>query len=131
MHFSRGHRPTFSVLAAVVAVGFAFWWLVYYGTIEAIGTVRSALRDGEEDEFISPTLAVYDLSFRVGDTEIYYGQTLASLITAAIIALAALVLLRRQRRRRPAGTCPHCLSEIPSGAAVCASCTRDVAPATQ
>lgn len=125
MPASRVQRLTFGVLATAVAVGFALWWLVFYGTVEAIGTIRSALDEGEEDEFLSPTLEVYDLSFDIGGTEIYYGQTLAGFIAAAIVALVALLVLRI---RAPVAPCPHCLSPVPAGAVVCASCTRDLRP---
>ena len=126
---ARRHRPTFGELVVALALGFGLWGLTYYGTLEAIGNIRHAL-DGDEDDIGSPAFQVYELSFHLGDTEIYYGQTLAALVSALILALVALLVVRR-RRRATAETCPHCLSEIPTGAAVCASCTRDVAPSVQ
>ena len=121
----RRSRPGFADVAVGTGLGFALWGLAYYGALEAIGNVRLA-STGDEDEFASPAFAVYDLSFHVGDTEIYYGQTLAALIATTILAIAGLVAVRGLRRRGASASCPHCLSAIPAGAAVCAHCTRDV-----
>jgi hypothetical protein len=125
---ARGVAPTFGELVMGLACGFALWGLTYYGTIDAIGNVKHALEDGD-DEGISPSFNVYELSFEIGGTEIYYGQTLAALTATVILVAIALLVFRR--RRAHAETCPHCLSEVPAGAAVCANCTRDVAPAAQ
>ena len=128
-------RLRFWELVLAVAVGFAVWGLFYYAAVEAIGTVRSALSDEDEDELgFGGFGALYDLSFDIRGTEIYYGQTLSAAVATLLTTLVALPFALRARRRRRAyvaahAPCPHCLSPVASGAAVCANCGRDVAPA--
>lgn len=64
------------------------------------------------------------LSFHVGDTVIGYGYVLGALLTFSLVALAALIVLRDEGLR----CCPHCLSRIPTGAAVCQFCSLEVEP---
>lgn len=72
-----------------------------------------------------------DLTFSIGDGVIRYGRFLTALVTFLIIAFVLFLLIRAvQRASGPKVAeredCPHCLSSIPLGATVCASCTRDV-----
>ena len=55
------------------------------------------------------------------------GRTFEWLEPAAhLLVLGAVVALAYAVTRRSLEGCPHCLAEIPSGAPVCRSCTRDV-----
>ncbi len=72
-----------------------------------------------------------DLTFSIGDGVIRYGSFLTALVTFLIIAFVLFLIVRAvQRATRPRAAerrdCPHCLSSIPVGAAVCSSCTRDI-----
>ncbi len=75
-----------------------------------------------------------DLTFAIGDGVIRYGRFLTALVTFLIIAFVLFLIIRAVRRTTgPKAAerqdCPHCLSSIPAGAAVCASCTREIGPA--
>jgi large conductance mechanosensitive channel len=72
-----------------------------------------------------------DLTFSIGDGVIRYGSFLTALVTFLIIAFVLFLIVRAvQRVTGPRVVeredCPHCLSSIPAGAAVCAFCTRPV-----
>jgi large conductance mechanosensitive channel len=72
-----------------------------------------------------------DLTFSIGDGVIRYGSFLTALVTFLIIAFVLFLIVRAvQHVMRPAVAeredCPHCLSSIPAGAAVCSACTREV-----
>ena len=72
-----------------------------------------------------------DLTFSIGDGVIRYGSFLTALVTFLIIAFVLFLIIRAvQRVTGPKAAeredCPHCLSSIPLGATVCASCTREV-----
>ena len=73
------------------------------------------------------------LTFAIGDGVIRYGSFLNAVITFLLVALVLFFVVRAvQHVRGPRSAarkdCPHCLTSIPLDAAVCASCTRDVAP---
>jgi large conductance mechanosensitive channel len=85
-----------------------------------------------------------NLSFTVNKSHFLYGAFLNALISFLLIAAVVFFLIvkpvnalmaRRRTETAVAATtqsCPHCMSEIPVGASVCAFCTRDVgAPAVQ
>jgi hypothetical protein len=64
------------------------------------------------------------LTFTLGNTTIAYGPVLAHLLALGLVTALAAGVLRLGRR--PAVECPHCLSTVPAGAAVCASCSLDL-----
>jgi large conductance mechanosensitive channel len=72
-----------------------------------------------------------------GDNFITYGSVITAIITFLGIALGVYFLVvvpmnaiaaRRARTEETPATreCPHCVSQIPASASVCAFCTRDV-----
>jgi large conductance mechanosensitive channel len=74
-----------------------------------------------------------DLTFSVGDGVIRYGSFLTALVTFLIIAFVLFLIVQAIQKVMPAKAttreCPHCLSEIPTGAGTCAYCAKD-SPAT-
>ena len=73
------------------------------------------------------------LTFTIGDGVIRYGSFLNAVITFLLVSLVLFFVVRAFQHVRGPRTaarteCPHCLTSIPVDAAVCASCTRDVAP---
>lgn len=72
-----------------------------------------------------------------GDNYLTYGRVITAIITFLGVALGVYFLVvvpmnaiaaRRARTEEAPATreCPHCMSQIPAGATVCAFCTRDV-----
>ncbi len=108
----------------------------------AFATVVQALvRD-----FITPLIgaivgsqAFFNLTFTVNHSVFRYGDFLNWLIAFVLIAAVVFFLvvkptnaLRARLKTEPpvdetVRQCPHCLSQIPVEASVCAFCTRDVA----
>jgi large conductance mechanosensitive channel len=76
-----------------------------------------------------------DLSFRLGDATIRYGNFLNTIINFLIVAFAMFLIVRAYNRmQKPASDptvkeCRFCLSIIPAGASRCPNCTsaQDVA----
>ena len=70
-----------------------------------------------------------DLTFNIGDGVIRYGSFLTALVTFLIIAFVLFLIVQALPKVMPAKTvtreCPHCLSEIPTGAGTCAFCGKD------
>ena len=70
-----------------------------------------------------------DLTFNIGDGVIRYGSFLTALVTFLIIAFVLFLIVQALQKVMPAKTvtreCPHCLSEIPTGAGTCAFCGKD------
>ena len=58
------------------------------------------------------------LNFKIGDTVVVYGPSLVALFTLSLVACACLAYVRVRANVR--ATCPHCLSEVPVAATVCA-----------
>lgn len=65
------------------------------------------------------------LTFTGGNTTIAYGPVLARVLALGLVTALAAGVLRLGRRS--AVECPHCLSTVAAGAAVCASCSLDPA----
>jgi large conductance mechanosensitive channel len=117
-------------LAVAVVVGVAF------------GAVATAL----VGDIVTPLIAAVggkhdfsNLTFTVNHSEFKYGDFINALVTfltvSAVVFFAVVkpvnaLTARRQKAEPTTKPCPHCLSEIPLGAGVCAYCTRDVQPAS-
>jgi len=110
-----------------------------------IGAAAAAVVMSLVEDILTPFLAVFgetnfdDLSFGVGGGEVRYGNFINSVISFLVIAAAVFffvvkpvnALMAKRKTETDVETttaeCPHCLSNIPESARVCAFCTRDVA----
>jgi large conductance mechanosensitive channel len=106
-----------------------------------IGAAFAAVVISLVEDVLTPFLAVFgernfdELSFGVG---VRYGNFLNNVLAFLLIAAAVFFLvvkpvnaLMARRKTEPdveaaTAPCPHCLSNIPESARVCAFCTRDV-----
>jgi large conductance mechanosensitive channel len=113
-----------------------------------IGAAFGAIVTSLVDNIISPLISLINLPdfskavFEAGDPgpqgDFAYGQVINAVISFLVIALVVFFLVvkplnrlmgRFDQEEEPTHTqCPHCLSSIPVEAAVCAYCTREVAP---
>ncbi len=109
-----------------------------------IGAAFAAVVTSLVEDVFTPFLAVFgernfdELSFGVGGGEVRYGNFLNNVLAFLLIAAAVFFLVVRpvnalmaRRKTEPdveaaTAPCPHCLSNIPESARVCAFCTRDV-----
>jgi large conductance mechanosensitive channel len=113
-------------LAVAVVIGVAF------------GAVVAAL----VGDLITPLIAAIagkqdfsNLTFTIHHSRFKYGDFIDALLSFVVIAAAVFFLVvkpvnallaRRQHDEPTTKPCPHCLTEIPLAAKVCAACTRDV-----
>lgn len=119
--------------------------LVSVAVAFVIGAAFSALVEGLVSDFITPLIAAVGgnsdfsaLHFTIHNSVFLYGDFLNKLIAFVLIAAVVFflvvkptnALLDRLKTEPPVDQtvkpCPHCLSQIPADAAVCAFCTRDV-----
>jgi large conductance mechanosensitive channel len=116
-------------LAVAVVIGLAFGAVVTAFVGDLVTPLIAAIA-GKHD-FSS-------LSFTVNHSRFAYGAFLNVLISFVVIAAVVFfavvkpvnALMARRTTEEPAvRPCPHCLSEIPIAATVCAFCSRDVQPA--
>jgi large conductance mechanosensitive channel len=117
-------------LAVAVVVGVAFGAVVTAAVGDLITPLIAAI--GGKHDFSSLTFTIHHSTFR-------YGDFINAVVTFVIIAAAVFflvvkpvnALMARSKTEPPVDEtvrqCPHCLSEIPVAANVCAFCTRDVA----
>ena len=120
-------------LAVAVVIGVAFGALVTAFVGDLITPLIAAI--GGKHDFSA-------LSFTINHSRFAYGAFLNALLAFVVIAAVIFFLVVRpvnalmaRRKTEPpvdetVRTCPHCLSEIPVAATVCAFCTRDVQPAS-
>ena len=110
-----------------------------------IGLAFAAVVSALVADLITPLIAAIGgkpdfgtLSFTIHKSHFLYGHFLNALITFVVIAAVVFFLvvkpvnelIERYRSTPPPDPtikkCPHCLSDIPTAAAACAYCTRDV-----
>jgi large conductance mechanosensitive channel len=110
-----------------------------------IGLAFAAVVSALVADLITPLIAAIfgkqdfgGLTFAINGSVFRYGHFLNALITFVIVAAVVFFLvvkpvnaLVNRFKREPVEDpdiqpCPHCLSTIPSSAAVCAYCTRDL-----
>jgi large conductance mechanosensitive channel len=110
-----------------------------------VGAAFGALVNAFVGDLLTPIIAIpgkanfNDLHFSINGSPFRYGHFLNALITFVSTAAAvyffvvrpvAALMARRKTEPDVESTtkdCPHCLSSIPTGAGVCAFCTREVA----
>jgi large conductance mechanosensitive channel len=117
-------------LAVAVVIGTAFG-LVISAFVKDIITPIVAAFAGQAD-FSSLSFTIHKSHFRYGD---FINVLLGFVIIAAVVYFFVVVPINRLMDRfkpapdepTPTRDCPHCVSSIPTTAAVCAFCTRDVA----
>lgn len=117
-------------LAVAVVIGLAFAAVVTAFVGDIITPLIAAIA-GKPD-FSSLTFTIHHSRFRYGD---FINAVLSFVVIAAAVFIVVVkpmqaLMARRQKDEPTTKPCPHCLSEIPSAATVCAYCTRDVRPAT-
>ena len=111
-----------------------------------IGVAFAAVVKALVADLLTPIIALIfgkpyfgSLSFTINSSRFAYGDFINALVAFVIIAAVIFFLVvkpvnallaRRQKDEPTTKPCPHCLSEIPLAASVCASCTRDVQPAS-
>jgi large conductance mechanosensitive channel len=117
-------------LAVAFVIGLAFATVVQALVRDLITPLIAAI--GGNPDFSS-------LTFTVNNSHFFYGDFVNALISFLVIAAVVFFLvvkpmnaLMARRKTEPpvdemVRQCPHCLSDIPLTASVCAFCTRDVA----
>ena len=117
-------------LAVAVVVGVAFGAVVTAFVGDLITPLIAAIA-GKPD--------FSNLTFTIHHSQFKYGDFLNALISFVVIAAAVFfvvvkpvsaLMALRQKGEPTTKPCPHCLSEIPVAASVCAFCTRDVPAAS-
>ncbi len=113
-------RRTLEVVLAL-ALGYALVSLVVVISAEVVSIWAQHADQHEDDLF-----GTRPLSFRIGDTVIFYGPTVAAVLSLAVVALLAAMAIRA--RARTVEHCPHCLSEVHVDAMVCPNCILELTP---
>jgi large conductance mechanosensitive channel len=120
-------------LAVAVVLGVAFGAVVTAFVGDLITPLIAAI--GGNHDFSA-------LSFTINHSRFAYGAFLNALLAFVVIAAVVFffvikpvnALMARRKTEPPVDSsvrqCPHCLSDIPVAASVCAFCTRDVQPAS-
>jgi len=118
-------------LAVAVVIGVAFTAVVSALVADLITPIIAAI--GGSHDFSN-------LSFTIHHSQFRYGDFINALIAFVSVAAAVFFLVvkpmnalmaRRQKDEPTTRPCPHCLTEIPLAATVCAACTRDVPSAAR
>jgi large conductance mechanosensitive channel len=116
-------------LAVAVVIGVAFGALVTAFVGDLITPLIAAI--GGKHDFSTLTFTVHHSTFKYGD---FINALLSFVVIAAAVFFVVVkpvnALMARRKEDASVRPCPHCLSEIPVAATVCAFCTRDVQPAS-
>ena len=86
---------------------------------------RYPFGDGQDIPDLLPPSPTF-LNFNLGETVIFYGDVLASILTLGLVALVGISVVRYRDRRL--GLCPFCTTRIPYRSTHCAFCGSGVAP---
>jgi large conductance mechanosensitive channel len=120
-------------LAVAVVLGVAFGAVITAFVGDLITPLIAAI--GGKQDFST-------LSFTINHSRFAYGAFINALLAFVVIAAVIFflvikpvnALMARRKTEPPVDAnvrqCPHCLSDIPVAASVCAFCTRDVQPAS-
>jgi large conductance mechanosensitive channel len=120
--------------------------LVDLAVAVVIGVAFTAVVTALVGDIITPIIAAIagkpnfsNLTFTIHHSEFKYGDFIDALLSFVSVAAAVFffvvkpvdaLMARRKQAEPTTRPCPHCLTEIPIAASVCASCTRDVSPAS-
>lgn len=117
-------------LAVAFVIGLAFAAVVTAFVGDIITPLIAAIA-GKPD-FSSLTFTIHHSRFRYGDfiNALFSFVVIAAAIFFVVVKPMQALTARRQKGEPTTKPCPHCLSEIPLAATVCAFCTRDVQPAS-
>lgn len=122
-------RGNLVALAVAFVIGGAFTYLVEALVRDFITPLIGAI--GGNQNFETLTFTLHHSVFLYGD---FLNWLIAFLLVAAVLFFLVVkptnALMDRMKTEPPVNEavqqCPHCLSEIPVAASVCAFCTRDV-----
>lgn len=116
-------------LAVAVVLGVAFGAVVTALVGDLVTPLIAAI--GGKQDFSSLSFTINHSRFAYGD---FINAVLAFVVIAAVVFFLVIkpvnALMARRKTEPPADAsvrqCPHCLSDIPVAANVCAFCTREV-----
>jgi large conductance mechanosensitive channel len=120
-------------LAVAVVLGVAFGAVVTALVGDIVTPLIAAI--GGKQDFSTLSFTINHSRFAYGD---FINAVLAFVVIAAVVFFLVIkpvnALMARRKTEPPVDAsvrqCPHCLSDIPVAASVCAFCTRDVQPAS-
>ncbi|NUO98232.1 MAG: large conductance mechanosensitive channel protein MscL [Nonomuraea sp.] len=121
-------------LAVAVIVGATFSGLVQALVADLITPLIGAVTGGRQPNFAQYSFTVNGSQFKYGD---FLNHLLTFLIIAAVVywlvvaPMSRLVSLLDRDRAQATKQCPECLSEIPTEARRCASCTVELVPESE
>jgi large conductance mechanosensitive channel len=116
-------------LAVAVVLGVAFGAVVTALVGDIVTPLIAAI--GGKQDFSTLSFTINHSRFAYGD---FINAVLAFVVIAAVVFFLVIkpvnALMARRKTEPPVDAsvrqCPHCLSDIPVAATVCAFCTRDV-----
>jgi large conductance mechanosensitive channel len=121
-------------LAVAVIVGATFSGLVQALVSDLITPLLGAITGGRQPNFA-------DYSFTINGSQFKYGDFLNHLLTFLIISavvywlvvapMTRLISLFDRDKAAATKQCPECLSDIPTEARRCASCTAELVPESE
>jgi large conductance mechanosensitive channel len=117
-------------LAVAFVIGLAFAEVVQSLVRDLVTPLLAAI--GGNSDFENLTFTIHGSRFLYGD---FLNYLISFLVIAAVLFFLVVkpmnALMARRKTEPPVDEsvqqCPHCLSDIPAAASVCAFCTRDVA----
>jgi hypothetical protein len=104
-----------ALLAVVFALALATFNLATAIAREVVSALQQHSVDGEFGGA---------LSFRIWQTDVYYGEALLYALTVMLVVAALFGLW--QLTKRTSRTCQECRSSVPSTASVCRFCTSEL-----
>lgn len=113
-------------LAVAFVIGVAFAAVVTALVGDLITPLIAAI--GGKHDFSSLTFTINHSTFKYGD---FLNALISFVVISAVVFFVVVkpvnaLMARRQQGAPTTKPCPHCLTEIPLAATVCAACTRDV-----
>jgi large conductance mechanosensitive channel len=117
-------------LAVAFVIGLAFAEVVQSLVRDLVTPLLAAI--GGNSDFENLTFTIHGSRFLYGD---FLNYLISFLVISAVLFFLVVkpmnALMARRKTEPPVDEsvqqCPHCLSDIPAAASVCAFCTRDVA----